>query len=389
MDSVHSVGAAPLLLPRHREAAARALAYFLLAGGPMVTVFAALVPSYGGPTALTRWTTAGFGAVMLLLGVATLRAPQRFPEAYWVVVPFLAIAMIAGLDLLTADSSVGAHLYFLWPPLYSALYLHRRAVYAVLGAVAAGDAAVVFALEPPTRASTDLVSMATALTLATLVIMRLREGSDQLLEALEVQAMSDPLTGVGNRRAFATRLEQAVARARRTNEPLSLVTVDIDHFKDTNDRYGHPAGDAVLQAVADLLGTVVRRSEVIARLGGDEFVALIEAGREGAYRVAEDLRAAMAGRVDLPGGPPTLSIGVATAPPTARTAEALLAASDAALYLAKAGGRDRTAMAPEVVPGARAGGCPGIHRQRRPPDMGAYRDRLTRSPGGGDDQSVA
>ena len=187
--------------------------------------------------------------------------------------------------------------------------------------------------------------MVTALTMSAIVIVRLRERGDRLVTVLETQALSDPLTGVGNRRAFACGIDQAVARARRAKAQLSLMTVDVDRFKAINDRWGHAAGDIALRAVADALRTVVRRSDIVARLGGDEFVVLVEAGTDGARRVAEAIRDEVAAISGLPSGPPTLSIGLATFPDDADGVESLIAASDTALYAAKTAGRDRVVTA--------------------------------------------
>jgi diguanylate cyclase (GGDEF)-like protein len=216
--------------------------------------------------------------------------------------------------------------------LFAALYLRRRIVYAVLTAFAVAEATVLFTLEPFATATTDLAVVTTGLGISGLVVMALRERADSLVDALEEQALTDPLTGLANRRAFTRAIEQVVARRGPAGEPVSLVTLDLDLFKAVNDAHGHPAGDAVLRAVADALRLVVRQSDVVARLGGDEFAVLLEAGPRRAAEVAGELRAAVAHRHDLPGGPPTLSVGVATLPGDADTVDGLLAASDAALY---------------------------------------------------------
>jgi diguanylate cyclase (GGDEF)-like protein len=110
-----------------------------------------------------------------------------------------------------------------------------------------------------------------------------------------------------------------------------------------NDTFGHAEGDRVLQAVAIALRTVVGEDGLAARLGGDEFVVLLRAGRRAAAGVADGLRAVLAARTDLPGGPPGLSIGIAVLPGDARDVDDLVAASDAALYEAKTSGRGRVA----------------------------------------------
>jgi diguanylate cyclase (GGDEF)-like protein len=331
------------LLPRHREVAIRAIASFLLIAGLVIEFCAAFVPGFTGNSVVGRWATVAVATVMVLGGVACWRVPARIPDAFLTAVPFVAVVVICALDLITRDSSLGAHLYFLWPVLYAAMYLRRAVGYAILGAVFVADAAIVFTLVDTTaQAWADFISMVAALTISTLIIMGLRERADKLVAVLETQALADPLTGLANRRAFTRDIEEGVARVRRTGEPLSLITIDVDHFKSINDAWGHAAGDNALRTLADAIRTVVRRSDVVARLGGDEFVVLLDAGPEGARRVAEALRDVIA-TADLPGGPPTLSMGLASVPADADDAESLLAASDAALYQAKLAGRNRLA----------------------------------------------
>lgn len=339
--------AEPAIAPRDRQAATRAIAYFMMVGGAVLGLCALFIPGFAGYSTAGIVATAATTVTMVLLGAACRRFPDRVPEVFWVGIPMLAVVLIGGLDLLTADSSVGAQLYFLWPVLYAATFLRRSIVYTVLGMVYVADFLVVFTLEPPGQAFSDSAGMVTALTMATVIIIKLRKRADDLVAVLEAQALSDPLTGLANRRAFARDIEQAVDRAGRTGEPLSMLTFDVDHFKRINDTWGHAAGDVALQAVADALRAVARRSDIVARLGGDEFVMLITGDRVGGLRVAAALRAAVARATHIPGGPPTLSIGLATMPDDAESADKLSAASDAALYNAKAGGRDRVATVPD------------------------------------------
>jgi diguanylate cyclase (GGDEF)-like protein len=164
---------------------------------------------------------------------------------------------------------------------------------------------------------------------------------------LFVLATHDGLTGVANRRSFDERLNVEWAHATRLRRPLSLVILDIDHFKQYNDNYGHAEGDAVLRAVAQAMSKcVMRRSDLFARYGGEEFGAILGTDFEAAQRIAERLRASVA---DLnikhdynEGGIVTVSAGVATKYPDR---DALMAhfvqAADNCLYRAKAEGRNR------------------------------------------------
>ena len=167
--------------------------------------------------------------------------------------------------------------------------------------------------------------------------------------ALDRLARVDSLTGVANRRQFEERLAATVAQGRRQQQGIALLCVDIDHFKQINDRYGHPAGDAVLIAVADRLQSCVREEDLVARLGGDEFMVLLGSPQPAAAeRVARKLLASMrepvlAGELQLQ---VSSSIGVVYSV-TAVSAATLMALSDQALYRAKSEGRNtyRTAAA--------------------------------------------
>jgi diguanylate cyclase (GGDEF)-like protein len=175
--------------------------------------------------------------------------------------------------------------------------------------------------------------------------LTLKAQSD-LLRAL---AFVDGLTGVANRRRFDEALQAEWRRCRRSASPLTLLMIDIDHFKRFNDHYGHQSGDACLQRVAGALKACFGRShDLVARYGGEEFSCLMPECDLAAGRVkAEELRATVAA-LDIPHaasptqGHVTLSIGVATARPDGDGApDGLIAAADAALYEAKSGGRDR------------------------------------------------
>jgi diguanylate cyclase (GGDEF)-like protein len=164
----------------------------------------------------------------------------------------------------------------------------------------------------------------------------------RLVTRLERQAAEDPLTGLANQRAFYHACAAEFSRAQRTESEVSIVMLDLDHFKVINDAFGHLHGDQVLLAVADALRESVRGHDSVARMGGEEFAILMpDAGAEAAYDTAERARMAIA---QVPIGRATLSCsaGVATASPGAASPVDLLALADRALYQAKRLGRDRT-----------------------------------------------
>ena len=162
---------------------------------------------------------------------------------------------------------------------------------------------------------------------------------------LEKLSRADALTGLANRRGFDEELVRAGLRCQRTGEALSVLLLDIDHFKVLNDTEGHAAGDEALKRVAEALqGARVREDDTIARHGGEEFsVILIGSDAEGAHLVAERIREAVqAAAIAHPKtGMLTLSIGVASRPPHDLDIRSLVAEADAALYAAKRGGRNR------------------------------------------------
>ena len=172
------------------------------------------------------------------------------------------------------------------------------------------------------------------------------------LELAERRAASDPLTNLPNRRAADEALTRLSAQAGRTVTPLAAVLVDLDHFKQVNDRHGHAQGDRALSEVARVLAAGVRASDFVARYGGEEFLVLApDTDRRGAADLAEKLRDAIA-HTTLPViGPMTASIGVAALPEDAVDPGALLRRADRALYAAKALGRNRVQEAePSVAP---------------------------------------
>ncbi len=170
------------------------------------------------------------------------------------------------------------------------------------------------------------------------------------LRELRELATRDALTGLLNRRAFDALLAEEVDRARRLGHPLTLVTLDLDHFKTINDTHGHAAGDAVLAEAAKFFEAQVRTIDRVARIGGEEFaVLLMETRADEGLAVAQRLvDAARARTVALGAGGSltfTASAGVAALSAEGESAAALLAAADKALYAAKHAGRDRAVLA--------------------------------------------
>jgi diguanylate cyclase (GGDEF)-like protein len=161
-----------------------------------------------------------------------------------------------------------------------------------------------------------------------------------LLQQVQKLAETDGLTGLANRRTFEATLERELSRAARSGEPVTLLMVDIDHFKLLNDRHGHQAGDEVLKLVAGVLASACRDFDTAARYGGEEFAVVLPACSSAeSLLVAERLRETIA-EVDTV-APISGSVGVATFPTHAADPESLIKAADEALYESKRGGRNR------------------------------------------------
>ena len=184
-------------------------------------------------------------------------------------------------------------------------------------------------------------------------------------------SLTDPLTGTANRRHLFQRLELEVSRAQRFGHELSVLMIDIDHFKLYNDRYGHLAGDEVLQTVGSVLRRTVRRIDTVARYGGEEFAILLpEIRRDEALLVGDKLRRAVsllelqAAGTSGPGRV-TVSVGLAHFPEDGQGVQELVARADEALYAAKSGGRNRlVAYASETRPPGREPVVEGPVRRR-------------------------
>jgi diguanylate cyclase (GGDEF)-like protein len=187
------------------------------------------------------------------------------------------------------------------------------------------------------------------------MVSRLREGRRELdrihetlrkkNEELELLSTTDSLTGLSNHRSLMQRLNDEEARFAKDRRAFSVLVGDVDHFKQYNDAFGHPAGDDVLKAIADIMRASTRKVDCCARYGGEEFVIVLPDTPAGdALEVAEHIRARVAAK-KFNGRKITLSIGVAAFPEDGDDAEAIIAVADEALYQAKREGRDRTVRA--------------------------------------------
>jgi diguanylate cyclase (GGDEF)-like protein len=196
-------------------------------------------------------------------------------------------------------------------------------------------------------ANAALVSTVGQLQLRTAELKERSEELEVALEEIKRIATTDSLTGLNNRRFFDERLGNALARARRSGQPISMILMDIDKFKQINDTLGHAAGDAVLEHLAHLIKVRTRASDVSARLGGDEFAFIMENTRlPEARKLGTDLLASVVSHefaYQAHTIPITLSIGIAHFEQTPRDGEIMYKVADDALYDAKHGGRNQVA----------------------------------------------
>jgi diguanylate cyclase (GGDEF)-like protein len=202
------------------------------------------------------------------------------------------------------------------------------------------------------RASLDDAGLATLRTLAPYAALQLRQMLVQ--DTLRERAERDALTGLPNRGAFDEKMREEIALFRRYHRPVSVIVIDVDHFKTVNDTYGHDAGDVVLRQVARILAASIRETDFAARLGGEEFAVILpETELSQAVDTADRIRVAVErGSIEYEGQ--TLSVrasaGVSACPTVVRDPATLLTSADTALYASKQGGRNRVTAASASEP---------------------------------------
>jgi diguanylate cyclase (GGDEF)-like protein len=326
--------------------AVRTAGVILLAAGTLGFAWAlAITNGLSGPDVqwrdavfVTSVLAAGFGALLLPLG-------PRTPIWLLFAFPSLAAALICAPSLVSRESTEAGPMLLVWPILFAAYLLPERVAWTTLAVSVALLTAIALRIHT-NRALAACIIVAASLAGTTYIMTRLRLHIRSLIERLRQDALTDPLTGLANRRAFGDLLDREFARYERHGDPLALLAIDIDHFKELNDRAGHPAGDAALTALAAVLTAHLRRGDIVARTGGEEFAALLtDCSNDTAERRARALRAAVAAEAARWPNPITVSIGVAVLPDHGSTPAQLVGAADAALYAAKAAGRDTVATA--------------------------------------------
>ena len=321
--------------------------------------------------------------VFALFGEALCQFLGRQPKRLllWAPVAVVALGYLLLVDALVARQVFGRTVFSLQIASLLVLLFHSQGLKSgrgagllglglaallpllLAGAVAALDAAAVTRLVAagPLQVLTFLVAISSTLLATFGFFLMNKERSDRLSRTL---ALFDELTGLPNRRQSLSILNQQVAAARRSGQALTVLMLDIDHFKRVNDQHGHLVGDAALRHVARALASRLRQQDTAGRFGGEEFLCVLPATSiTGGVQLADAVRAGVAGLPFAFGSGRslslTLSVGVAALPPGgSSSAQDLISAADAALYRAKAAGRNAVAQAcasdyrpPGAVPG--------------------------------------
>jgi diguanylate cyclase (GGDEF)-like protein len=314
---------------------------------------------------IAPWDRVAYPVLILLFGgcaVALFRWPERSPPAralaciglngYLVMSLLCALFVDTGmLNMYTLATAM------FWIPLgYSTAFVFLDTTAAVAVSAAAFltgfvPIATVFVVAAPARWGAEFPALAVNMALAQLIYVvvltttsRLRAGYHRARERIglmQILAGTDALTGLSNRRALNESLAHHVALARRSGSALSVILIDVDHFKQINDRHGHPVGDLVLTQLARVLESQVRVSDRMGRWGGEEFLVVAPGtGLVAVTELAERIRIAVAAFQFEHGRPVTLSLGL-TQMLQGDEVEAMLQRADRALYRAKQRGRNR------------------------------------------------
>lgn len=298
--------------------------------------------------------TMGLGAVAIYPVISRTAHLTRWTLVF--LVPFYAVLMLA-LAMPGTTPSIFVWVFII--PILSYLLLGRRlGLPLTLGLLACASAIYVVrhGLGHETITPTAMLNVllcAIAILAFSHVYERRREASEYRLMVL---ARTDALTGLGNVTHFREAFEHELAQARAQASPLSLLLLDLDHFKSVNDRFGHRAGDILLEQISERLQRRLRASDRVYRVGGEEFCVLLPAtDRVQAVALAEQLRSFLAETEFSPEGetiPVSVSIGVAQLDRDGASLDALYHAADGRLYSAKAQGRNRVSPDPDELAAA-------------------------------------
>ena len=322
-------------------AKARALSYMFATGAVLGATVVALPQPLRSEELGMLLTSASAFAVAVVVRAAFERIPD------WGFPALLACGtLLIGAEIyFSGDPSSAYAVLYLWVYLYGFYFLPRNQALVQALLVAATYAAVLGLREPTSTAITRWVITIATLTTAGLLVGRLRDRVGMLIERLGEAAVTDPLTGLPNRRGFEQAMRLELERAGRSRQPLSLIIGDVDCFKQVNDKHGHQEGDSVLKGLGAILERSKRRADVAARIGGEEFaVVAADTDEPGAYMLAERLRTEVERSFSERTAAVTISFGIASFPGHGESLDELSRAADEALYAAKGLGRNRSVI---------------------------------------------
>jgi diguanylate cyclase (GGDEF)-like protein len=339
-----------------RVTMARTFTYLFGTGATLVLLSLLFPHSPGRDTTGLLITTLG----AYLVAIGFLVAWDRLPLWAFEASPLAGTVVVSLAVYFSGPEAATAYaLFYLWVALAACYFLRPPVAFTHLG-IASAAYALVLVVSPGHVMLPGLTWAMVTGTLAVLGILMttLRGQLDQLVKQLAAAARTDSLTQLANRRELEERFAAELERSTRTARPLSIVVLDLDWFKEYNDRFGHSAGDRVLVLLAQALKRATRTSDVVARLGGEEFGVLApETDETEAYLLSERLRAEVRSAFARETEKMTISCGVASFPIHGITLGELLHAADRALYEAKESGRDRSVVFKQA-------GVEGVEREQ-------------------------
>lgn len=343
--------------PATRANMARTAA-LLTSAGALVCLIAVLVPGDGQLHDDILIATAVAAGV---LGVLLLIVYERLPLWGFHVVALLDTALFTAAAYGWGSMSAYGPLPYVWVTGFVFYFFSRSAALVHLSIIAAGYAFVLVQESPSENPLDGWIATVATLLMTGFLLSVVRDRLAQLISGLSDAAHHDPLTDLLNRRGFQEVFDVELERARRADQPLSLIVGDLDRFKRVNDIHGHAAGDDVLRRVADAIRGAKRGFDRAARIGGEEFAILApDSDEHGAYMLAERIRAAVnEAFADQADSQLTISFGISTHPLHGQSADGLLRTADQALYAAKRLGRNRSVISSAEVPGILAHGARG------------------------------
>ena len=335
-----------------RSLMARCLAYLFGAGAALAMVALVLSESSELSADGILIPPADYAIAAAVVVAVLLVNHDRLPLWTFHLTLAAGTALVSFVIYASGDPTSAYTMLYVWVALYAFYFFRLAEAFFQVASVALGYGVVLhFEEAVAVPAARWLITVGTVLAAGILVAI-LKKRVETLVERLSDSAKTDSLTGLLNRRGFDECFRYELERARRGSRRLSLVLLDLDHFKEVNDRLGHAAGDGALERLGAVLTANKRQLDTAARVGGEEFALLLpESDAEGAFALCERVRhrvrevfsadhfSEAAGQGN---GPLTVSLGVATFPADGTSPAELLGAADHALYEAKRRGRDRT-----------------------------------------------